>query len=35
MREHMICPACWRFRWSPLHWFVRLAGLCDGKGSWL
>ena len=31
VRESWICPACWRAKWSPIHWYVRLAGFCDGK----
>ena len=27
----LICPACLRVRFSPLHGAVRLFGLCPGR----
>jgi hypothetical protein len=32
--ERISCPACFRFKFSPIHWFMRWAGICDGRNSW-
>lgn len=29
--EVLFCPGCLRCRLSPIHWYLRLAGYCDGK----
>lgn len=26
----MLCMACLRFKFSPIHWVVRLIGICPG-----
>ncbi|WP_143546557.1 hypothetical protein [Rhodococcus sp. 06-418-5] len=32
LQDWMVCPACIRFRFSPIHLFHRhVTGLCDGK----
>jgi hypothetical protein len=34
IQEWMICSGCIRLKISPVHWILRLSGLCDGKGTW-
>jgi len=26
----MLCMACLRFKFSPIHWLVRMIGICPG-----
>lgn len=31
--EWMICPGCIRFRFSPIHFCLRVIGICDGRNA--
>lgn len=33
IREWMICSSCWHIRFLPLHWLLRLSGLCPGEAG--
>jgi hypothetical protein len=33
MRDSWVCPGCIRLKISPVHWFLRAVGLCDGRGA--
>lgn len=30
----LVCSACFRLKFSPIHWFMRAAGVCDGRNTW-